>query len=237
MASNIVLSNIEYKVVGTRPIRHDGTDKVTGRAKYGGDFLTADLLHGKVLRSPHAHARIKSLDVAKALASPGVYAVITGEDLPVGRDSDASQANRFACQRLMAQDKVLFKGHAMAALAADSAHAAETALGLIEVEYETLTPVMNVQDSMKDGSPLLHDDVTTTEWDDDAFSGGSFNPDASLVAVAIKVVHDDINFEIQGVVGPADTNTNIAQYDGDTGFVAGDVGVETAVNRIVSKQV
>ena len=163
MATNIVLSNTEFKVVGTRPIRHDGTDKVTGRAKYGGDFLSADLLHGKVLRSPHAHAIVKSIDVAKALASPGVYAVITGEDLPVGRDSDASQSTRFACQRLMAQDKALFKGHAVAALAAASAHEAETALGLIEVEYELLPPVMNVRDSMKDGSTLLHDDVTTSE--------------------------------------------------------------------------
>ena len=70
MASNIILSNSEYKVVGTRPIRHDGTDKVTGRAKYGGDFSASDLLHGKVLRSPHAHANIKSIDISKALAYP-----------------------------------------------------------------------------------------------------------------------------------------------------------------------
>ena len=163
MASNIVLSNTEYKVVGTRPIRHDGNDKVTGRAKYGGDFQIDDLLHGKVLRSPHAHAKIKSLNVAKALAFPGVHAVVTGEDFPVGTDPEVSQGDRFTCQRLIAQDKVLFKGHAVAALAADSAHAAETALGLIEVEYEVLTPVMDVQDSMKDGSSLLHDDVTTNE--------------------------------------------------------------------------
>ena len=163
MASNIVLSNTEYRVVGTRPIRHDGTDKVTGRAKYGGDFSSADLIHGKVLRSPHAHAKIRSIDVSKAVASPGVLAVITGEDMPVGRSPDVSQSNRFAAQRLIAQDKVLFKGHAVAALAANSSHEAETALALIEVEYETLTPVMDVQSSMKDGASLLHDDVTTTE--------------------------------------------------------------------------
>ncbi len=83
MASNIVLSNTEYKVVGTRPIRHDGTDKVTGRAKYGADFQAAGLLHGKVLRSPHAHARIKAVNVSKAEALPGVKAVITGQDMPV----------------------------------------------------------------------------------------------------------------------------------------------------------
>ena len=70
MASNIVLSNTDFKVVGTRPVRHDGTDKVTGRAKYGADFDSAGLLYAKVLRSPHAHARIKSIDTSKAEASP-----------------------------------------------------------------------------------------------------------------------------------------------------------------------
>ena len=80
---NVVLSNVEYKVVGTRPIRHDGTDKVTGRAKYGADFQMSGLLHGQVLRSPHAHARIKSIDVSQALTYPGVRAVITGQDMPV----------------------------------------------------------------------------------------------------------------------------------------------------------
>ena len=82
MTSNIVLSNTEYRVVGSRPIRHDGTDKVTGRARYGADISLPDLLHAKVLRSPHAHARIKSIDYSKALAMPGVRAVVTARDLP-----------------------------------------------------------------------------------------------------------------------------------------------------------
>ena len=80
--SNVVLSTKEYKVVGTRPIRHDGADKVTGRALYGGDFQTPDLLHGKILRSPYAHARIKSIDTSKAAGLPGVRAVLTAKDLP-----------------------------------------------------------------------------------------------------------------------------------------------------------
>ena len=71
----------EYKVIGTRPIRHDGIDKVTGRAKYGADYSLPDMLHGKVLRSPHAHARIKSINLEKALALPGVKAIVTGKDL------------------------------------------------------------------------------------------------------------------------------------------------------------
>ena len=129
MASNIVLSNTDYKVVGTRPIRHDGTDKVTGRAKYGGDFSEAGMLHGKVLRSPHAHARIKSIDASKALEYPGVRGVITGQDMAVTQKHDASQSQRFESDNVIAQEKVLYKGHPVAAVAAINPHVAETALG------------------------------------------------------------------------------------------------------------
>ena len=163
MASNIVLSNTEYKVVGTRPIRHDGTDKVTGRAKYGGDFEAVGALHGKVLRSPHAHARIKSIDASKALEYPGVRAVITGQDMPVAQMQDPSRAARFASDNVMAREKVLYKGHPVAAVAAVSPHVAETALHLIDVQYEVLPPVMDVRDAMKDNAPLLHDELTLTE--------------------------------------------------------------------------
>ncbi|MCH7606700.1 MAG: xanthine dehydrogenase family protein molybdopterin-binding subunit, partial [Chloroflexi bacterium] len=163
MASNIVLSNTEYKVVGTRPIRHDGTDKVTGRAKYGGDFQAAGLLHGKVLRSPHAHARIKSIDVSRALAYPGVKAVITGEDMPVNKMESPGRTTKFASDNLMARDKVLYRGHAVAAVAAVNAHVAESAIALIDVQYEVLPPLMNVREAMKDGAAPIHQDVTTTE--------------------------------------------------------------------------
>ena len=163
MASNIVLSNTEYKVVGTRPIRHDGTDKVTGRAKYGGDFDEAGTLHGKVLRSPHAHARIKSVDVSKAQEYPGVKAVISGQDMPVAQMENPSRSARLASDNVMAREKVLYKGHPVAAVAAINAHVAETALGLIDVQYEVLPPVMDVREAMKDDAPLLHDDLTLTE--------------------------------------------------------------------------
>ena len=163
MASNIVLSNTDYKVVGTRPIRHDGTDKVTGRAKYGADFQESGMLHGKVLRSPHAHARIKFIDVSRARAYPGVRAVITGQDMPVARKEDPSRAARFASDNIMARERVLYKGHPVAAVAAISPHVAETALQLIDVQYEVLPPVMNVRDAMKDDAPLLHDDLTLNE--------------------------------------------------------------------------
>ena len=80
MTSNIVLSTKEYNVVGTRPIRHDGYDKVTGKALYSADMNLPSMLFGKVLRSPHAHAIIKSIDTSKAEAHPDVRAVVTSAD-------------------------------------------------------------------------------------------------------------------------------------------------------------
>ena len=154
MASNIVLSNTDFKVVGTRPVRHDGTDKVTGRAKYGADYDSAGTLFAKVLRSPHAHARIKSIDTSKAEAAPGVRAVITGADIPT--DSAAAR-------KVMAKDKALYKGHPVAAVAAVSAHQAEQALALIEVQYEVLKAATEVRQAMADDAELLHDDQTTSE--------------------------------------------------------------------------
>jgi CO/xanthine dehydrogenase Mo-binding subunit len=154
MASNIVLSNVDYKVVGTRPIRHDGTDKVTGRAKYGADYEASGMLFAKVLRSPHAHARIKSIDTSKAEALDGVRAVITGKDMPL--DNAASN-------KVMANKKALYKGHPVAAVAAINTHIAENALELIKVEYEVLPAATEVRDAMRDDAALLHEDQTTEE--------------------------------------------------------------------------
>ena len=167
MEPNLVLVNQRYNVVGTRPIRHDGTDKVTGHALYGGDFQTAGLLHGKILRSPHGHARIKSIDVSKALAHPEVKAVVTGKDLPFAPDKVAELGEGAAnlkhlSNNVLAYDKVLYKGHAVAAVTAINAHVAEEALSLIEVEYEALPAVTSVVDAMKEDAPLLHEDMFTT---------------------------------------------------------------------------
>ena len=157
----------EYNVVGTRPIRHDGVDKVTGRAKYGADVHAAGLLHGKTLRSPHAHARIKSIDVSKALKHPGVRAIVTSKDLPETPDVPVSLGEgpmvnlRYVSQNVLAHKKVLYKGHPIAALAADSPHVAEEALALIEVEYEVLPPVLTAPEAMKEGAPILDEAMTT----------------------------------------------------------------------------
>ena len=163
MASNVVLSTQEYNVVGTRPIRHDGLDKVTGRARYGADTQLPGLLYGKMLRSPHPHARIKSIDASRALALPGVKAVVTSAELPqpTGRLADQTEGAmtnpRFLSNNCLAGDKVLYKGHAVAAVAAASQHIAEQALALIDVDYEVLPFVIELLDSMKDDAPLLHE--------------------------------------------------------------------------------
>src|SRR5262249_19281762 len=160
---NIVLSNQEYNIVGKRPIRPDGAEKVTGNAHYGADIQLPGMLYGKILRSPHVHARIKSIDTRHAKELPGVYAVITSDALaqPSGRLVDLAEGvihnMRFLSNNIMAADKVLYKGHAVAAVAATSPHIAEEALALIQVEYEELPPVMSAAEAMQPGAPLLHE--------------------------------------------------------------------------------
>ena len=156
-----------YQVIGTRPVRPDGADKVTGRAIYGADVRMAGMLHGKVLRSPHAHARIKSIDTSKAEALPGVKAVVTHKDLPEAPDKIANLGEgavnlKFLSNNVLAQGKALYRGHAIAAVAAVNVHVAEEAVNLIEVEYEILPPVLTAPEAMQDGAPILHDGMTTT---------------------------------------------------------------------------
>ena len=158
-----------YKVIGTRPIRPDGADKVTGRAVYGADVQLPGLLHGKVLRSPHAHARITSLDTSAAEKYPGVKAVATNADLPnladhVAHLGESSANMRYMSQNILARNKVLYHGHAIAAVAAENPHVAEEALKLIKVEYELLTPVLDEQEAMKPGAPIVLEDLRTSEF-------------------------------------------------------------------------
>ena len=156
----------DYKVIGTRPIRHDALDKVTGRASYGADIHLPGMLYGKVLRSPHAHANIKSIDTSKAEAYPGVMATATARDLPALADKmediGESIVNlRDASANVLAPGKVLYHGHAVAAVCATTPHIAEEATKLIEVEYEVLPAVTDVREAMKEDAPLLHEDLLT----------------------------------------------------------------------------
>src|ERR1700731_2272394 len=154
------------KVVGARPIRPDGVDKVTGRANFGADMKLPGMLWGKIKRSPHAHARIVSINTDKAMALPGVKAVTTRADFPDippdKRTIGAMPHNLWDLSRnCMAGGKVLYEGHAVAAVAATSPAIADEALDLIEVKYEVLPYVMDVEAAMADGAPVLHDDIFT----------------------------------------------------------------------------
>ena len=159
--------NKEYKVIGTRPIRHDGVDKVNGRAIYGADFQITGLLHGRVLRSPHAHAKIVSIDTSRAEALPGVKGIVTAQDLPAAEDKMADLGEgavnlKYLCDNILASDKALYKGHAIAAVAATNPHIAEEACELIDVEYEVLPPVLEVRQAMEPDAPILHDNIRTS---------------------------------------------------------------------------
>ena len=161
------MSQNGHKVIGTRPIRHDGVDKVTGRAIYGADIQLTGLLHGAIKRSPHPHARIKHIDTSRAEAHPGVRAVVTAHDLPQIADklADLGEAIvnlRDASNNVLAYGKVLYKGHAVAGVAAINLHVAQEALELIDVEYEVLPHVTGVLEAMEDGAPILHEDMKTT---------------------------------------------------------------------------
>ncbi|MCC6718195.1 MAG: xanthine dehydrogenase family protein molybdopterin-binding subunit [Acetobacteraceae bacterium] len=148
-----------FKSVGTRPIRPDGFDKVTGRARYGADFNMPGQLVGSILRSPHAHARIRRIDTSKAEKLKGVKAVVTAADLP-----DLTNGNSDLYDMLdncMARKKALYDGHAVAAVAAVDAQTAAQALDLIEVDYEVLAHVTDVDEAVKDSAPLLHETVFT----------------------------------------------------------------------------
>ncbi len=142
-----------YKWVGTRPIRHDGFDKVVGKARFGADLNLPGQLHGAFVRSPHAHARIVSIDTSAAEAMPGVKAVVTGEDFPA---LDPTHPNYDTAVNCMARGEAFYHGHAVAAVAATTKAEAKAAAAAVEVEYEVLPAVLSIADSMADGAPLAN---------------------------------------------------------------------------------
>ena len=177
----------EFRVVGTNPIRHDGVDKVTGRALYGADMTLPGMLHGKILRSPHAHARVLSVDVSKAEAHPDVRAVATFKDF--ADPGPIKQENMLGVslgENLLAKDKVYYRGHAVAAVAATSVHAAEDALALIDVKYEVLSSVSTVEESLASGAPILHEN-----WVEKGGVGGA--PSSKNIAVHEQHVFGDLD--------------------------------------------
>ncbi|MEM7033230.1 MAG: xanthine dehydrogenase family protein molybdopterin-binding subunit [Chloroflexota bacterium] len=159
--------------VGKRPARFDGKSKVTGQALYATDISLPGLLHGRVLRSPHAHATIRAIDTSKAEALPGVFAIVTANDLPEAEDrtdklGESTVNFKFLRDNNLASDKVLYVGHAIAAVAASTPNIAEQALDLIEVDYEVLPAVVDVRNAMTDDAAVLHNEIKTTSPDGDS---------------------------------------------------------------------
>src|SRR5207249_1694928 len=193
--------------VGTRTIRPDGVDKVPGRARVGADFSLPGQRIGRVLRSAHPHARIVSIDTAKAEALPGVKAVITRDDfadqpsefIPAG---EMMMNYKGVVRNVMAREKALYEGHAVAAVAATSAAIARRALKLIDVTYDVLPHVIDVVEAMRPGAPLLHDDLFTV--------GVEPKPDKpSNVAKRVEIAIGDIEagFKLADVIVERDFKT------------------------------
>ncbi len=164
---DLYLGKKSYSVLGKRPVRHDGADKVTGKAVYTSDLQLPNMAHGKVIRSPHAHAKIKSIYTAAALKQPGVLGVVTGEDWPDLEEKFAIMGEAGAvnlhhlASNCLAKGKVVYKGHAVAAVAATSIAIAEEAAKLIKVDYEVLPSVTWVLDAMKPDAPILMPELRT----------------------------------------------------------------------------
>jgi CO/xanthine dehydrogenase Mo-binding subunit len=157
---------VNLKVVGQRPIRPDGVDKVTGRAQFGADFHLPGMLVGRIKRSPHAHARIVSIDTSAAEKLPGVKAIVTSADFDAGAAGEVEAGESHAAMKevaanCLARGKVLYQGHAVAAVAATQPEIAAEALDLIEVTYEVLPHVIDVEAAMAADAPVLHDDMFT----------------------------------------------------------------------------
>jgi CO/xanthine dehydrogenase Mo-binding subunit len=156
----------EFKYIGQRSIRPDGFDKVTGRANYGADMSLPGMIWGRVLRSPHAHAKILKIDTSAAEALDGVLAIASHQDLPavadVAIEAGEGSANLIdLAKNILAKDKVLYHGHAILAIAARTEAIAEQALDLVKVDYEVLPPVMDVRDAIQADAPLLNENLFT----------------------------------------------------------------------------
>lgn len=180
-----------YKVIGTRPIRPDGVEKVTGKAQYAADIRPQGLVFAKIHRSPHAHARILSVDTSEAAKHPGVLAIVTADDFPLADDKiqdlgEGAINLRELSENILASQKVLYRGHAIAAVAAASPHEAEAAAAKIRVEYELLPPVLNVLDAMREDAPLLNETRHTK------MLGGTQSEKPSNIAAYNKFVSGDV---------------------------------------------
>jgi len=193
----------EVKGVGLAIPRADGAEKVTGRVQYVADLKPRGLLHAKLLRSPHAHARILRIDVEKARALPGVRAVLTAADVPELRRKAPTRAHA-----VLAIDRAMFVGHPVAAVAADEPAIAEEALDLIEVEYEALPAAVDPLKSMQPGAPPVADAGTEADTSE-AMAHGAVAAAKTEPAPPAKAV----NVSQQSRLHRGDVATGLAESD------------------------
>ncbi|MEO1120779.1 MAG: xanthine dehydrogenase family protein molybdopterin-binding subunit, partial [Pseudomonadota bacterium] len=242
----------DFKIVGTRPVRPDGLEKVTGKARFGADMALPGMLIGMILRSPHAHARIRSIDASKALALPGVKAVVTATDF-----QDPGDGLRDVLENCMAGEKALYDGHAVAAVAAINRFVAKRALALIDVDYEPLPHVTDVDAAMLPGAPALHEDAADESvpdgWSKNVvrrYEFGHGDVDAGFAA-ADEVVERSFRTEAahQGYIEP---HACVASFGGDgqadlwcctqgqymvRATCAGIMGIEVAQLRVTASEI
>ncbi|MEM9957669.1 MAG: xanthine dehydrogenase family protein molybdopterin-binding subunit [Pseudomonadota bacterium] len=242
----------DFKIVGTRPVRPDGLEKVTGKARFGADMALPGMLIGMILRSPHAHAHIRSIDASKALALPGVKAVVTATDF-----QDPGDGLRDILENCMAGEKALYDGHAVAAVAAINRSVAKRALALIDVDYEALPHVTDVDAAMRPGAPALHEDAADESvpdgWSKNVvrrYEFGHGDVDAGFAA-ADEVVERSFRTEAahQGYIEP---HACVASFGGDgqadlwcctqgqymvRATCAGIMGIEVAQLRVTASEI
>ncbi len=200
----------QFNVVGKSYPRVEAASKTSGKAVYVGDMYRPNMLYGKLLRSPHAHANIKNIDASKALALPGVEAVLTYKDVPQipfttcghPHPPDTPEDTRILSQRLR------YVGDPVAAVAAVSADVAEEALGLIEVEYEVLPAYFTPEDALADGAIELHEGLHNIAGQNELELG---EVDAAF-AKAAKIIEDDFKTPIVTHT-PIETHIQMAEID------------------------
>jgi len=199
-------SRPEFSVVGKRERKVDGRALATGKPVFVADLRLPDTLHVKILGSPHAHARIVRIDTSAAEAMPGVACVLTHENTPPTRHTTAGQGfpEPSPYDARMFENKVRFIGDRVAAVAAESEAIALEALKAIEVEYEELEPVLSIDDALREGAPVIHDEADST---------GIYDAARNIVAdVDIDVGDVSAGFAGSDVVVESTCETQYAQH-------------------------
>jgi 4-hydroxybenzoyl-CoA reductase alpha subunit len=203
----------KYSIIGKPTVNVDGAAKVSGEAVYTFDMVVPNMLYGKLLRSPHPHARIVSIDTSEAEKLPGVKAVITGKDTPGGRYGLWRRFTELADQEILCTTKARFIGDPVAAVAAISEEIAEKALELIEVEYEPLPAVFDPMEAIKDDAPLVHDEVANNINNTRHIEWG--NVDEAFVKA--DYIREDRFFFGSQAPAPMEAHSTVASYDKGSG--------------------